>query len=106
MRTTKTLIGAAALALLSAPSVAADQSGGMQGMDMHASKMGSMNGMGSSNMMGAHMMPATVTSVDKKTGLVEATSEGMPLKVHFPPASVANVKTGDQITLHLGFSKP
>jgi len=52
-----------------------------------------------------HMMPATVNSVDMKTGVVEVTTEGMSLKVHFPPASVADLKSGDQITLHMGFSK-
>ena len=55
---------------------------------------------------GMHRMPATITSVDAKTGIVEADTEGMSLKVHFPPASVANLKAGDKITLHMGFSKP
>lgn len=69
--------------------------GGMRGqMGMH------------SNVMGRHAMPATVDSVDRQTGLVEVTSGGMDLKVHFPPASVANLKAGDKITLHVGFSKP
>lgn len=52
-----------------------------------------------------HKMPATVTSVDKATGMVEVTSAGMSLRVHFPPASVADLKAGDQIILHLGYSK-
>ncbi|KZC40547.1 hypothetical protein RHOFW510R12_16350 [Rhodanobacter sp. FW510-R12] len=75
-----------------------DQMGGMhQGMHqkmMHHNKNGSM-----------HMMPATVSSVDTKTGLVEADSEGMSLRLHFPPASVANLKAGDKITLHMGYTK-
>ncbi len=52
-----------------------------------------------------HMMPATVNSVDMKTGIVEVTAAGMALKVHFPPASVTELKTGDEITLHMGFTK-
>ena len=52
-----------------------------------------------------HMMPATVDAIDPKTGMVEVTAEGMKLKLHFPPASLANVKVGDKITVHLGFSK-
>lgn len=52
-----------------------------------------------------HRMPATVTSVDKATGIVEVTSAGMPLRVHFPPPAVANLKAGDKITLHLGYSR-
>ncbi|WP_284321734.1 hypothetical protein [Dyella acidisoli] len=73
--------------------------------------MGGMQGKGEMMQMhhgvqGMHRMPATVTSVDTKTGIVEADAEGMSLKLHFPPASVADLKTGDKITLHLGFSKP
>jgi hypothetical protein len=52
-----------------------------------------------------HAMPATVNSVDSKTGIVDVTAGGMSLKVHFPPTSVADLKSGDQITLHMGFSK-
>lgn len=52
-----------------------------------------------------HTMPATVNSVDTKTGIVDVTAGGMSLKVHFPPTSVADLKSGDQITLHMGFSK-
>jgi len=71
--------------------------------------MPSMNmpGMGSmKKMMGMHMMPATVTAIDAKTGLVGLTAGGMALKVHFPPTSLATLKAGDKITLHLSFSKP
>ena len=57
------------------------------------------------NMPSMHMMPATVTAVDAKTGIVEVKSEGMTLKVHFPANTVADLKAGDKITLHLGFSK-
>lgn len=70
-----------------------------QGHDMH-SRMAS-DGMP----MGMHTMPATVTAVDPKTGIVEVTAANMPLRVHFPPSAVASLKPGDRITLHLGFSK-
>ncbi len=52
-----------------------------------------------------HKMPATVTSVDHQTGIVEVNSAGMSLRVHFPPPSVVNLKAGDKIVLHLGFTK-
>lgn len=58
------------------------------------------------NMMGMHMMPATVTAADAKTGVVDVMAGGMALKVHFPPKAMANLKAGDKITLHLGYSKP
>jgi len=62
--------------------------------DMHHESNGSM-----------HEMPATVTSADSKTGIVEVTTAGMPLRVHFPPASMADLKAGDQIKLHMGFTQ-
>ncbi len=73
-----------------------------QGSMDHKNMQG-MSGMG--NMMGMHMMPATVTAIDSKTGLVDVTAGSMALKVHFPPASLAALKAGDKITLHLGFNK-
>ncbi|WEN16514.1 hypothetical protein PY254_07585 [Rhodanobacter sp. AS-Z3] len=63
--------------------------------DMHKDMMGSM-----------HMMPATVTAADTTTGVVDIAAGGMALKVHFPPKSMASLKAGDKITLHMGFSKP
>lgn len=72
---------------------------------MHGGSMQGMQGM-HMNMMGMHAMPATVSTVDKQTGLVGVSTEGMALKVHFPPSAVANLKAGDKITLHMGYSKP
>ncbi len=80
-----------------APSPASSSMGQMGGMHhkmMRHNKNGSM-----------HMMPATVSSVDTKTGIVEADAGGMSLRLHFPPASVANLKAGDKITLHMGYTK-
>jgi len=81
------------------PASSSSSMGSMHSGKMHNKMMHKMNG-------SMHKMPATVTSVDTSTGIVEVTTEGMALKVHFPPASVANLKTGDTITLHMGFSKP
>ena len=86
------------LALAASPALAQSQ-GAMGGMNMQG-----MSGMG--NMMGMHMMPATVNAIDTKTGLVDVTAGSMALKLHFPAASLASLKEGDKITLHLGFSKP
>lgn len=55
---------------------------------------------------GNHTMPATVVATDPKTGIVDVTSEGMALKMHFPAPSIAKLKVGDKITLHLGFTRP
>ena len=84
-----------------APASASSSMGHMDHMNkgMHGKMHGKMNG-------SMHKMDATVTSVDTSTGIVEVTTEGMSLKVHFPAASVASLKTGDKITLHMGYSMP
>lgn len=94
MRTLKILVLASALLLTTSPTWA------------HEPSSMNMPGMKMDNMMGMHDMTATVTSVDSKTGVVDVTASGMALKVHFPPASLANVKAGDSITIHLAFTKP
>lgn len=84
-------------------------SGSGQGMDKMGAMHSDMKGMHKNmhkNMMGMHMMPATVTSADTTTGVVDVMTEGMALKVHFPPKAMASLKDGDKITLHMGFSKP
>ncbi len=98
-------LGSLALALVLSGVVVAQDSTPTSGMDKMGAMHSDMKGM-YGNMMGMHMMPATVTAADAKTGMVDVTSEGMALKVHFPPAAMANLKAGDKITLHMGFSKP
>lgn len=88
------VLGAAALSLGSAGTVLAADTGAMA----------STSSTSSAAVMGEHSMPATVTHVNHKTGLMHVTSEGMKLTVHFPPAALAKVKNGDKIDLHLGFS--
>lgn len=82
-----------------APAAASSSMGHMDKGSMHH-KMKRYNDNGS-----MHKMPATVTAVDSKTGIVEVNTGGMSLRVHFPPSSVATLKTGDTITLHMGYSK-
>lgn len=57
------------------------------------------------NMHGMHTMPATVTHADPQTGIVDVMTEGMALRVHFPPASMASLKAGDKIGLYMGYSQ-
>jgi hypothetical protein len=107
----KIIIATAAFGLCLAVTAASAQDAGSMAPAPAGSSMGHMGG-GSMqrkmplNMNGSmHKMPATVTSVDSTTGIVEVTSEGMSLRVHFPPGSVADLKAGDKITLHMGYSK-
>jgi hypothetical protein len=75
--------------------------GGMQGGMMQGGMM--MQGMGP--MLGQHMMNVTVTGIDAKTGLIDVSAGSMAMKLHFPPASLAGVKVGDKISVHLAFHK-
>ena len=87
------------------PADPAYNSGTMGAMHPGQADMGVMKGM-HENMMGMHAMPATVSNADAKTGVVDVMTEGMALKVHFPPSAMSKLKAGDKITLHMGFSKP
>ena len=56
----------------------------------------------SSSEMGHHTMEGQVTKVDPKKGWIDVkTSEGS-MKLHFPPAALANVKKGDSVSVELG----
>jgi hypothetical protein len=97
--------GSLVLALALSGVAVAQDSTPTSGMDKMGAMHSDMKGM-HDNMMGMHTMPATVTAADAKTGVVDVTTEGMALKVHFPPSAMASLKAGDTITLHMGFSKP
>lgn len=57
------------------------------------------------NMHGMHTMPATVTHADPKTGIVDVMTDGMALRVHFPPATMATLKAGDKIGLYMAYTQ-
>jgi len=106
----KIIVSTAAFGLcLAFGTVSAQNSGSMMPAPA-SSSMGQMGGMHHQTMRynrngSMHTMPATVSSVDSKTGIVEVNSAGMSLRLHFPPASVANLKAGDKITLHMGYTQ-
>ncbi len=54
---------------------------------------------------GEHSMSGTVTDIDHTTGLLSLKTEAGELELHFPPQALKEVKEGDQLTVHLGFSK-
>jgi hypothetical protein len=56
---------------------------------------------GATQMAGQHEMEGKVTKVDAKKGWVHVkTSEGTMI-VHFPPADLQDLHTGDTVTLRL-----
>ncbi|HXS73063.1 MAG TPA: hypothetical protein VN725_03385 [Rhodanobacteraceae bacterium] len=84
------------------PNQAATESGSSM---QSGSSSGSMSSSSTSSgqMMGEHSMSGTVTSVGSN-GMVHFKSEGMDMRLHFPNAS-QNLKKGDKITVHLGYTK-
>jgi hypothetical protein len=53
---------------------------------------------------GEHSMRGTVTDIDHTTGMLSLKTEAGELELHFPPQALKEVKEGDQLTVHLGFS--
>ena len=98
-------LSALALVLTLATGVASAQDHPPAGTPESAMGKGKMDNMMMKHPDSMHTMPATVDAVDHTTGIVEVTTGGMKLKVHFPPASLASVNNGDKITLHMGFTK-
>jgi hypothetical protein len=54
---------------------------------------------------GEHSMSGTVTDIDPQTGKLSLETGVGELELHFPPQSLKDVKEGDQLTVHLSFSK-
>ncbi|SRR5579883_12829 len=94
-------VGALVAPVLAQP--AANSQSPQPGMMMQRPMM--QNGMMGANMRGMHAMTVTVTALDAKTGLVDASSGDMALKLHFPPSALAGIKAGDKLSVHLAFTK-
>lgn len=56
-------------------------------------------------MTAPHKMDGEVTKVDAKKGWVDIKTPEGRMKLHFPPAALANVKAGDSVTVELGMKK-
>jgi hypothetical protein len=54
---------------------------------------------------GEHAMTGMVTDIDHETGKISLDTQAGELDLHFPPPALKDVKEGDQLTVHLGFSK-
>jgi hypothetical protein len=49
-------------------------------------------------------MDGEVTKVDPKKGWIDVKTPEGSMKLHFPPAALANVKKGDRVTVDLGMT--
>ncbi|MDO8263170.1 MAG: hypothetical protein Q7T21_08080 [Gallionella sp.] len=58
-----------------------------------------------SMMMGRHKMSGTVANIDHEKGMLTLKSSVPDMLLHFPPASIGDLKNGDAITVELGFSR-
>src|SRR2546423_13994055 len=52
-------------------------------------------------MKGQHSMDGEVTKVDAKKGWVDVKTPEGRMKLHFPPAALAEIKKGDRVTVDL-----
>lgn len=78
---------------------------GRMGM-MKGDCMMDMDGMrGNCPMMGAHAMTGTVDRIDHAKGMLMLKSSVADMTLHFPPASIKDLKNGDTITVKLGFAR-
>ena len=57
---------------------------------------------GAAGDMARHSMDGQVTKVDAKKGWIDVKTPEGSMKLHFPPAALANVKKGDSVTVDLG----
>jgi hypothetical protein len=54
---------------------------------------------------GKHSMTGTITMIDHSTGMLTLKTMEGDLKLHFPPATVQQLKEGDTITVHLSYTQ-
>lgn len=90
------------------------------GMGNTGSASGSGHNMGSSSapgasgtvgmsmtggMMGSHAMSGKITKINHKTGKVTVSTDEGKMDVHFPTAEIQDLKKGDSINLHMGYTR-
>jgi hypothetical protein len=49
-----------------------------------------------------HTMTGTVTSIDRKTGMMGLKTDAGTLMLHFPPSKIQNIKDGERVSVELG----
>jgi hypothetical protein len=108
------LAAASALSLISSiPAFAAEESSATTASPSSSSatsthEHGAISGpmsMSSTEFRGEHSMSGKITKIDHSNGRVTVKTGEGNLDVHFPPQSIANLKKGDEITVHLGYSE-
>lgn len=54
--------------------------------------------------MGRHTMSGSITSLNKRTGIMHVRTSMGTLIEHFPPKSESHLRVGERVQLHLGFT--
>ncbi len=78
---------------------------GMMGMKKGDCMMDARGMHGECPMAGSHSMTGKVDKVDHAKGTLMLKHGAADMLLHFPPAAIKDLKNGDTITVHLGFSK-
>lgn len=55
------------------------------------------------HMAGAHSMTGTITSINHHTGLMGFKTPEGTLRIHFPPGTIRHLRSGETITVYLGY---
>lgn len=113
MKKSALLLGSSLLAaVLAIPVQAGDydrsERGMMKGegmMGMQGDCMKDTGGMRGDCMMGRHNMTGKIDKIDHAKGTLVLKHGAADMLLHFPPAAIKDLKNGDTITVHLGFSK-
>ena len=103
------LAGGLLAANFAVPVCAEEGYGSGMGMEKSGMGMEKMEKMemekGKHKMMGWHKMSGTVDNIDYAKGMLTLKSGAPDMMLHFPPASIKDLKNGDTITVDLGFAK-
>ncbi|MHB1585492.1 MAG: hypothetical protein ACYCRH_02890 [Acidiferrobacteraceae bacterium] len=97
----KNIIAAGAIALFSTSAWGASMSmgGGSMGAKQHCTHYKTMG-----HETGVHQMSGTVTAINHRTGILSLKTAEGTLRLHFPPPSLRQVKRGERMDVHLGFT--
>ena len=76
------------------------------GSSMGTSSTSGMSGMSmTGGMMGSHAMSGKITKINHKTGKVTVRTDEGKMDVHFPAGDVQDLKKGDTISVHMGYTR-
>lgn len=105
MKKTSLLLACGLFAANFAVPVWAEEGYGDSAMDKGKMEKMEKSGAMKHKMMGWHKMAGTVDKIDYEKGMLTLKSSAPDMMLHFPPASIKDLKNGDTITIDLGFDK-